>query len=433
MTGKVEVIECLEDGGPVTERPESDNALKALLRRLYPPVEPEQGALHGYGTEKSDYGNNLDRPALDGPPSSPGPNGGLVGVGVGKRPRIEAHFPPGGTPSGDSGKVPHISEFIDNHVDPGSFRFENDTVFYHSPQRFFPDPEKVVDAIQDKGEDVFAEFVTGKIESAILDRILESWPANGEAALANDAQETIAWDASLHEEIGRLTTKLLSDGNIPGSVLGGSIAQLIPIDCLDKSLGDVGLIIEIAGVAVCILSGNPVLGCACFKALIHDLAHRSLVAAIKYEINYLRADDHSRNSASDKSVAPAEPIAPSTQRSIEHPMRIQPVKTDDAPPTIHFAWHIQTTDRPSQSKFARTNPPAGTSVPAASAIRADSRGAAPVSSTGAPGPIESTVRTDTPSESKSGVQEGYNISAVDSCEADNTNLAHPAAAGQVAV
>ncbi len=364
---------------------------------------------------------------LDEPDSSPRRRG-IPGVGEGSG--IKAHTP---TPSRDSGKVSHISEFIDNHICLGSFRFENDTVFYHSPQRFFPDPEKVVDAIQDKGEDAFAGFVAGKIESAILDRILESWPANGEAALANDAQYPIVWDAGLHEEIGRLTTELLSDANIPGSVLGGSIAQLIPIDCLDKSLGDVGLIIEIAGVVVCILSGNPVLGCACFKALTHDLAHRALGAAIKYEIKYLIADDHPRNSASDKSPALAETIAPSTYRSTEHPTGIQPVKTAGAPPTIHVAWHVQTTDRPSQSKFARTNPPTGTSVPAESAIRADSRGAAPAALTGAPGPIKSTVRTDTPSESRSGVQEGYNTSAVDSCESDNTKLAQPAAAGQAAV
>ena len=334
----------------------------------------------------------------------------------------------------DSAKVSPTPESVDRRFDSGSFRCEDDTVSYRSPDRFFPDPEKVIDAIKDEGEEAFAEFMASKIESAILDRVWESWPANEEVALANDAQYLAGWDASLHEEIGRLTTELLSDGNIPGAVLAGSIAQLIPIDCLDKSLGDIGLIIEIAGVVVCILSGNPLLGSACVKALLHDLAHRMLVAAIKDEIKYLLAGDHSGNPASDKSVAPAEPMARGTHRPAELRTGIQPDRPAGTTPTVYVAWHAQGTSTSRQSKSTWTNPRAGTSTLAKPTIKAGSGKAAPVALTGAVGPIKSPVRTDTPPESRrSAAQEGQTIPAEDTFESGYTKLAQPAAIGQPAI
>ena len=128
------------------------------------------------------------------------------------------------------------------------------------------------------------------------------WPAAGEASLAKDAESTSRLDNHVHMEIGQLTEKLLSGLNIPGSALAGLIAEQIPIDCIDQSLGDAELVIELAGIAICVLSGNPILGSACFKALIHDLFHRIIVA----EIRNLIASGHSEITGSD---APLDPMS----------------------------------------------------------------------------------------------------------------------------
>jgi hypothetical protein len=92
---------------------------------------------------------------------------------------------------------------------------------------------------------------------------------------------------------------------MPGSTVVGSIVEQIPIDYIDQNLGDVQLAIEIAGIALCVLCGNPLLGCACLKALGHQEVHRVLVTVIKQGIRCLLPDGDSKPSDRSQSPTPA--------------------------------------------------------------------------------------------------------------------------------
>ena len=148
------------------------------------------------------------------------------------------------------------------------------------------DPPEILKAVQEEGTDAVAEFIASQLETVVLDKVLDSCHVLGEANLAEDVQIVIELDEKIHEiVIGKPVERLMFGLGLPGSPLMGSIIQGVPIEFIDKRLGAVRLGVEIGGFITSIATGNFILAYAYLKALIHDLAHRMLVSAIKDLIN----------------------------------------------------------------------------------------------------------------------------------------------------
>lgn len=146
---------------------------------------------------------------------------------------------------------------------------------------------RLAQKVKEEGLDAVAETAANQIERDALDEALSAWQAFGEAPLGKSLQVLTLADDAVHEEgIGEPVKLLLSTLDTPDSSLLSSIIENAPIDVIDRGVNTFRLIIELAGMAICLASGNPILGCACFKAFAHDGIHRMLVDGVKELINH---------------------------------------------------------------------------------------------------------------------------------------------------
>jgi hypothetical protein len=146
---------------------------------------------------------------------------------------------------------------------------------------------RLAQKVKEEGLDAVAETAADQIETVALDEAFSAWQASGEAPLGKSLQILSLADGVVHEEeIGEPVKLLLSTLDTPGSSLLSSIIENAPIDVIDRGVNAFRLVIELAGMAICLASGNPILGCACFKAFIHDEIHRTLVDGVKELINH---------------------------------------------------------------------------------------------------------------------------------------------------
>lgn len=170
----------------------------------------------------------------------------------------------------------------------------------HGSQQDF---QKLAEAIQDEGTDAIAEAIASQIDDAIITKLLEFWPVYSQLGLAEAAADSDGLDDELHQLPADSFSKLVPDD--PFDVLR-ILVENAPIAFVDSALGSIKLGAEIAGVVLCVLAGNPLWTCACFKALVHDLVHRLLAA----EIKRLLLGGSSETSDASGSPPPKPAVAP---------------------------------------------------------------------------------------------------------------------------
>jgi len=145
-----------------------------------------------------------------------------------------------------------------------------------------PQSPEIVEAIRDEAVDGVSEYIANGLEADVLQRVFACWQAPDLAELARAAEAVGGLESELHTILaGEPAAKMLADLGIPASDLLSSLLEAMPIKIIDQQLGDMKRGIEIAGIAIGIISGNPLMAIACFKALIHDLIHDIIVSVIK--------------------------------------------------------------------------------------------------------------------------------------------------------
>ena len=148
------------------------------------------------------------------------------------------------------------------------------------------DRSVIVDKIREKGAETTAEWITAKLDStSASEKVWQTWKVNDVGGFAQNAEDVSKLRDSLHKVLlGDPTEKAFSSLHLPGSDQAGFFAEQISIDPADQILGQAKRGIEIVGMAVGVLSGNPLMACACFKAWIHDEVHHMIVAGVKSAI-----------------------------------------------------------------------------------------------------------------------------------------------------
>ena len=147
------------------------------------------------------------------------------------------------------------------------------------------DPSGVMSTIFEKSADGLAEYIATELDN--LDQpVWQLWDAPVEQWLAHDDQSVVALQQMLHRAlVGIPTEKVLSGLEFPFAEQAAVFAEQIPINSVDNVLGPVGRFIEVVGIVAGVMSGNPILACACFKALIHDELHRGLSETLQCKLS----------------------------------------------------------------------------------------------------------------------------------------------------
>ena len=241
----------------------------------------------------------------------------------------------------------------------------------------------VVKAVRENGADAVAETIAGQLEAVVLDKAWDLWRVAGQVELADAAGDVASLEDTIHEiAVGEPSDQLMSGLGLPGTDFLGSIIEHVPISFIDRRLGTVKLAIEVAGIAVSVIAGAPLLACACFKALIHDTVHRLLVSAIKTWIlgGHSDAPDTDQESPRDCPADPVLRLADSPAAAAVHGMPDEtsaphPSQITTLPPTSALSVPAEAAPMPAVQIAARAVHPATTPLRDA-AIALASRSAA---------------------------------------------------------
>jgi hypothetical protein len=179
-------------------------------------------------------------------------------------------------------------------------------------KHFDTDLSRLRDQVRDKGTDAISEYLAVRIEASALDEAFQGWRVSDQAGLGQDLESLDGFDKDIHEAVGESFKSLMYVLEIPDSDpvdLAGSIIKLVPIGFIDKTIGSIRLMIEVGGIAFSIMSGNPLLACACFKALVHDQVHDVLVSSIKGVLESCIGTSHAGNPEISDAINSSVPTA----------------------------------------------------------------------------------------------------------------------------
>lgn len=139
--------------------------------------------------------------------------------------------------------------------------------------------------VRDETTGAIAGYTIDQLDNKILNslwKLLKTSDGNGFIG-AEQIVESLDKDVrivGLHDP----SEALLSFAGVPSAGFWSSIIQEAPIAAIDKPLGSIQRLLELAGIVIGTLSGNPALAYACFKAMLHDEVHRMSVAVIEHLI-----------------------------------------------------------------------------------------------------------------------------------------------------
>lgn len=143
---------------------------------------------------------------------------------------------------------------------------------------------KIPGSITEEPADAIAEYTVSQFEATALDKLWALWFAPGESGFAAVADTAGTADQEFHLltlfDPGKAALSTLGLP-APGPEILSGVLQDMPIRIVDEPLGFVRRWIEIGGIIVSVVTANPIMGCACFKMLIHDEVHQILVASVK--------------------------------------------------------------------------------------------------------------------------------------------------------
>jgi hypothetical protein len=144
-----------------------------------------------------------------------------------------------------------------------------------------PNLPELSHVIRDRGAEGVADYVTNQLDAHSPKRLGYLWQAKDGRNFAEAAHEIGGFQDSVHGLIGNTTEKIISGFGVPDAGVVGFVAEQVPIEDFDRSIGTAKLLIEITGILVAAATGVPVLACASSKALAGDMIHRSVAAGIR--------------------------------------------------------------------------------------------------------------------------------------------------------
>jgi hypothetical protein len=159
-----------------------------------------------------------------------------------------------------------------------------------------------------------AQYAAEEIGGPTWKIVSERWVADGSPGFDAAAGTVADFDAAVHNILlGKPVQQLSSWAGLPGplpAVLGGVAgAAELPID---RPLNAVRRIIQVGGIVVSVISGNPVLASACFKSLVHDELIHGLEAGIERTLSKFGASPVGERASAESVTArgaAAEPLA----------------------------------------------------------------------------------------------------------------------------
>jgi hypothetical protein len=167
----------------------------------------------------------------------------------------------------------------DSSAEPG------DSLFITYEWRSIPNSERwtIVDKIRGKSTEATAEYIVASFDKTKPSmEAWNFWKVNDVGGFAQTATDISDLQGSLHNLlVGEPVEKTLSALEVPGAAEAGFFAEQINLGSVDQFLGKVKLGVEIAGIAIGILSGQPHMVCACFKDWTQDKVHGLMASGIK--------------------------------------------------------------------------------------------------------------------------------------------------------
>jgi hypothetical protein len=159
-----------------------------------------------------------------------------------------------------------------------------------------------------------AQYAAEEIGGPAWKIVSERWVADGSPGFDAAAGTVADFDAAVHNILLEKPVQQLSSwAGLPGplpAVLGGVAgAAELPID---RPLNVVRRIIQVGGIVVSVISGNPVLASACFKSLVHDELIHGLEAGIERTLSKFGASPVGERASAESVTArgaAAEPLA----------------------------------------------------------------------------------------------------------------------------
>ncbi len=178
---------------------------------------------------------------------------------------------------------------------------------------FSPAPGETVGEVTRRAEEhlgreietAATEYAAQTIGDPVWKTVSERWVADGSAGFDTAARTVADFDADVHNILLNKPVQQLSYwAGLPGpvsAVLGGVAgAAEIPID---RPLHAVTRIIQVGGIVVGTMSGNPVLVSACFKSLVHDEFIRGVAKGIEEALRGCGVSNPSQRAATERPAA----------------------------------------------------------------------------------------------------------------------------------
>jgi len=142
--------------------------------------------------------------------------------------------------------------------------------------------QKLCETVRDKSEDTIAESIAREIDKPVWDEFTCAWITKDPAHFGTAAEQVSSFQEATHKFlVGQPTETLAFSLRLPDAQGMGLVAEQVPIDSIDNPLKPLKRCIEVIGIVVGVMTGNPVLATASAKALVHDEFHHALVKGVK--------------------------------------------------------------------------------------------------------------------------------------------------------
>jgi hypothetical protein len=152
------------------------------------------------------------------------------------------------------------------------------------------------------------------VSSGTWDRIGHSWGARNCRALAEEARAILDGKRQVHRVVGYVAGRLVAlvGGSHLAQALSREIAARVPLPFVDHFAVIAARGLQVTGIVMCVLRGQPVVDCACFKDVVivegKERMNAMLVAAISNWSGFQRFETP-QTSASTTARANPEPGA----------------------------------------------------------------------------------------------------------------------------
>jgi hypothetical protein len=147
---------------------------------------------------------------------------------------------------------------------------------------------EVLEKARANAVDGLYEFAANKIGEPGWSRLADCWITTDPGDFGAAARAVQDFQASLKRVlIGNPVKRVASMAGFPAPALFGDVASQVSIVVIDGPLNTAEQCLAVAGIIIGTFAGVPVLACASFKYLAHEMVRHAVVEAMKSAINDL--------------------------------------------------------------------------------------------------------------------------------------------------